>query len=61
MQSIHRGSCTCRKGVCADSATIPLGVLAMDANISFVGLPSCRTLKIGAKYIMCGHGTPLWR
>jgi len=44
----------------AHIAEIPLIFLAMYADISFANLPSCRTIDIGAKYVVGVHGLLSW-
>ncbi len=59
-QPIEQAPFRRRKGLVAHFAAIPLLFLAMDPDIPFSNLSSCRTVKIGAKYGLWVHYFGSW-
>jgi hypothetical protein len=59
-EPIEDAAFTGRKRSLADVADIPLVLLTMAPDVSSPGLPSCRTLKIKAKYLLWVHRSHSW-
>jgi hypothetical protein len=59
-QPIEDRSLCRRETLFARNIDVPLFLLAMDANVSFSNLPSCRAIDIRAKYVLGVQGLLSW-
>src|SRR3972149_6212334 len=59
-QPVENGPLGGRKGLLADRAPIPFVFLAMNMNVPFARLSSCRTVPIRTKYRLWVHWLLSW-